>query len=70
MGLFGAAVAAGIFQPFEKHAFPDLYAVMGTIMLAKILGELARIVWGLRRFYCRKFFARYVQSRRDRFTKR
>lgn len=45
MALFGAAVAAGIFNPLRNMP-SDLFAVMGTIMLAKILSEIARIVWG------------------------
>jgi branched-chain amino acid transport system permease protein len=45
MGLFGAAVAAGIFNPLRNMP-SDIYAVMGTLMLAKIIGELTRILWG------------------------
>ncbi|MDI3312214.1 MAG: branched-chain amino acid ABC transporter permease [Thermoanaerobacterium sp.] len=45
MALFGALVAAGIFNPLRNMS-SDIYAVMGTIMLAKILTEVARISWG------------------------
>jgi branched-chain amino acid transport system permease protein len=45
MALFGALVAAGIFNPLRNMP-SDIYAVMGTIMLAKILTEVARISWG------------------------
>lgn len=45
MGLYGAAVAAGIFNPLRNMS-TDLYAVMGTLMLSKIVGELIRILWG------------------------
>ncbi|RKL62591.1 branched-chain amino acid ABC transporter permease [Thermoanaerobacteraceae bacterium SP2] len=45
MGLFGMGVAAGIFNPL-KHMPSDIYAVMGTIMLAKIISEISRLMWG------------------------
>ncbi len=45
MALFGALSAVGIFNPLSRMS-SNIYAVMGTIMLAKILGELARILWG------------------------
>ena len=45
MGLFGAAVAAGIFNPLRNMS-SDVYALVGTVMLAKIMSELARIIWG------------------------
>ena len=45
MALFGALSAVGIFHPLSRMS-SNIYAVMGTIMLAKILGELARLLWG------------------------
>ena len=45
MALFGAVVAAGVFRPLSNMD-SNIYAVMGTIMLAKIIGEVARLIWG------------------------
>ncbi|MEG0911975.1 MAG: branched-chain amino acid ABC transporter permease [Oscillospiraceae bacterium] len=45
MALFGSFAAVGIFNPLSRLN-SNIYAVMGTIMLAKILGETGRIVWG------------------------
>ncbi|WHH58049.1 branched-chain amino acid ABC transporter permease [Petroclostridium sp. X23] len=54
MGLFGAAVATGIFNPLRNMP-SDLYAVMGTIMLAKIIAEIARLFWGPEPFTLENF---------------
>lgn len=61
MGLFGAAVAAGIFNPLRNMP-SDVYAVMGTIMLAKILGELARLYWGAQPFTVKDFLGGTVTA--------
>jgi branched-chain amino acid transport system permease protein len=45
MAGFGALVAVGIFIPLSRMS-SDLFAVMGTIMLAKIITEVARIFYG------------------------
>lgn len=45
MGLFGALVAFGIFNPLRNMP-SDIFAVMGTIMLAKVINEAARLIWG------------------------
>lgn len=45
MGIFGALVAVGIFNPLRNMP-SDIFAVMGTIMLAKVIGEAARLLWG------------------------
>ena len=45
MALFGIAAATGLFAPLSRmHS--NIYAVMGTIMLSKILGEAGRLLWG------------------------
>jgi len=45
MGLFGAGVATTIFNPLRNMS-SDLYAMMGTVLLANILREVIRLVWG------------------------
>lgn len=45
MGVFGALVAVGIFNPLRNMP-SDLYAVTGTLLLARILAELTRLIWG------------------------
>lgn len=45
MGLFGAGVATTIFNPLRNMS-SDLYAMMGTVLLANILREVVRLVWG------------------------
>jgi branched-chain amino acid transport system permease protein len=60
MGVFGAAAAAGIFNPLRNMP-SDLYAVMGTIMLAKILGEVARLIWGPQPFTVENFLVGTVR---------
>jgi branched-chain amino acid transport system permease protein len=45
MGVFGALVAIGIFNPLRNMP-SDIFAVTGTLLLARILGELSRIIWG------------------------
>ncbi|WHH58006.1 branched-chain amino acid ABC transporter permease [Petroclostridium sp. X23] len=45
MFLFGVFVASGIFNPLRNMASP-IFAVIGTVILGRILTELARIVWG------------------------
>lgn len=54
MGIFGALVAIGIFNPLRNMP-SDIYAVMGTIMLAKFLGEATRFVWGPEPFRIENF---------------
>lgn len=45
MGIFGIIVAGTIFIPLSRMD-SNIYAVMGTIMLGKILAEVARLIWG------------------------
>jgi len=45
MAAFGGITAVGIFNPLSRMS-SDIYAVMGTIMLGKILSEAGRIIWG------------------------
>lgn len=45
MALFGAGVATTIFNPLRNMS-SDLYAMMGTVLLANILREVVRLVWG------------------------
>jgi branched-chain amino acid transport system permease protein len=45
MAIFGAIVAARIFNPL-RNMFSDIFAVMGTIMLARIITESCRLIWG------------------------
>jgi len=45
MALFGGAAATGLFAPLSRMQ-SNIYAVMGTIMLSKILGEAGRLIWG------------------------
>ncbi len=45
MAIFGSVAAMGIFNPLSRLN-SNIYAVMGTIMLAKILGEATRLIWG------------------------
>ncbi len=59
MALFGALSAVGIFNPLSRMS-SNIYAVMGTIMLAKILGELARILWGAGAVQSSKFYSWFL----------
>ncbi len=54
MGLFGALVAVGIFNPLRNMP-SDIYAVMGTILLAKIISEAVRLLWGPAPFQLENF---------------
>ncbi|MFR1110392.1 MAG: branched-chain amino acid ABC transporter permease, partial [Anaerotruncus colihominis] len=45
MFLFGVLVATGIFNPLRNMASP-VFAVIGTVILGRILTELARVIWG------------------------
>jgi len=45
MFIFGAIVAIGVFNPLRNMSSP-IYAVVGTIVLARILTEFVRLVWG------------------------
>ena len=45
MFIFGVLVAAGIFNPL-RNMRATIFAVMGTIMLGKILYEAIRLIWG------------------------
>ena len=56
MGLFGALVATGIFNPLRNMP-SDIFAVMGTIMLAKVIGESARLLWGPAPFRVENFMS-------------
>ncbi|MDF1494789.1 branched-chain amino acid ABC transporter permease [Caproiciproducens sp. CPB-2] len=45
MFLFGVLVAVGIFNPLRSMASP-IFAVMGTVVLGRIISELVRLIWG------------------------
>lgn len=45
MGILGALVASGIFNPL-RHMHSNIFAIMGTMMLGKILSEAVRLIWG------------------------
>lgn len=45
MALFGMLTATCLFTPLSRMQ-SNIYAVMGTIMLSKILGEVGRLSWG------------------------
>lgn len=45
MALFGIVTAKSLFAPLS-NMHSNIYAVMGTIMLSKILGEASRLIWG------------------------
>ena len=45
MAVFGGLTAVGVFNPLSRMS-SDIYAVMGTIMLGKILSEAVRLIWG------------------------
>ena len=45
MFLFGVLVATGIFNPLRNMASP-VFAVIGTVILGRILTESARVIWG------------------------
>ncbi|AEE91943.1 ABC-type transporter, integral membrane subunit [Tepidanaerobacter acetatoxydans Re1] len=56
MFIFGAVVAMTIFNPLRNMSSP-IFAVMGTIVLGRILTELARIIWGPAPFSLPKFLS-------------
>lgn len=60
MALFGVAVANGIFNPLRNMG-TDIFAVMGTIMLAKILTEGVRLIWGPTPFTIPGFLSGTIQ---------
>ncbi|MEN6316180.1 MAG: branched-chain amino acid ABC transporter permease [Clostridiaceae bacterium] len=45
MAAFGGITAIGVLNPLSRMS-SDIYAVMGTIMLGKIMSEAVRILWG------------------------
>ncbi len=45
MALFGAGVATTIFNPLRNMS-SDLFALMGTVLLANIIREAVRLIWG------------------------
>ncbi len=45
MALFGGVVANVIFNPLRNMS-SDLYAMMGTVLLANIIRESIRLIWG------------------------
>lgn len=45
MGILGALVATGIFNPL-RHMRSNIFAVMGTMMLGRILAEAVRLIYG------------------------
>ncbi len=56
MGIFGAIVAVGIFNPLRNMP-SDIFAVMGTILLAKIIDEGCRLIWGPYPFTIHQFLS-------------
>jgi branched-chain amino acid transport system permease protein len=44
MFLFGSAVAIGIFNPLRNK--PTIFAVMGTVLLGRVISEAVRLIWG------------------------
>ncbi len=56
MAVFGAGVARGIFNPL-RHLPSNLFVVLGTVMLGKILTELCRIIWGASSFRIEGFLS-------------
>ncbi len=44
-GILGALIASGIFNPL-RHMHSNIFAIMGTIMLGRILAETVRLIWG------------------------
>lgn len=45
MAVFGAGVAATVFNPLRNMS-SDLFALMGTVLLANIIREAVRLIWG------------------------
>ena len=60
MGVFGALVAIGIFNPLRNMP-SDIFAVTGTLLLARILGEVSRIIWGPVPFTIHQFLTGVVR---------
>ena len=60
MGLFGALAAVGIFNPLRNMP-SDIFAVMGTIMLAKVIGEGVRLIWGPAPFRVANFIEGFIR---------
>ncbi|HHT24856.1 MAG TPA: branched-chain amino acid ABC transporter permease [Clostridiaceae bacterium] len=60
MGIFGALVAKGIFNPL-RHLPNNLFVVLGTVMLGKIIIELCRIIWGASAFRIEGFLSDTVK---------
>ena len=59
MAAFGAVVAIGIFNPL-KNLPSNVFAIFGTVLLARILTELTRIIWGAAPFGVSGFLGGYV----------
>ena len=59
MAVFGALVAVGIFNPLRNMP-SDIFAVTGTLLLARILGEVSRLVWGPTPFTIHNFLTGVV----------
>ncbi len=45
MGILGALIAQGIFNPL-RNMRSNIFAVMGTMLLGRIIAELIRLIWG------------------------
>ena len=45
MGILGSVIASGIFNPL-RHMRSNIFAVMGTMMLGRILAEAIRLIYG------------------------
>ena len=44
MGILGSVIASGIFNPL-RHMRSNIFAVMGTMMLGRILAEAIRLIY-------------------------
>lgn len=56
MFLFGIVVAIGIFNPLS-HASSDIFALIGTVILGRIISECIRLIWGPLAFTVSDFLA-------------
>lgn len=45
MAVFGGIIAVSVFNPLSRMS-SNIYAVMGTLMVGKILSEAVRLTWG------------------------
>lgn len=60
MGIIGAIIAAGIFNPLRSMP-STIFAIMGTIILGRILSEATRLIWGPVPFTIPGWLSGYVE---------